>query len=157
MTDELKKTIRLIRRGKLGADSLGRNVWTGDIDACELELVSTSELERIISSSDESRKEQLREAADGRDGILAHDAANDRFEVIEDDDLKAALDSAQNATVEHRPAEVVYEPVEQTADLDELSLVSTMALRRILDQEDVEEEPIEPVDEGGGFDPYNSS
>ena len=50
-----------------------------------------------------------------------------------------------------------YEPVEPTADLDDLSLVSTMALRRILGKdEEEEEEKIDPADSGGGFDPYNS-
>ena len=153
----MKKTIRLVRRGKLGTDERGRNVWTGDVDSCELELVSTAQLERIISSSDEQRKDRLREAADSKAGVLAHDIANDRFEIIDDEDLKAALESADNAEAERRPAEVVYEPVTPTADIDELSLVSTMALRRMLGrEEETSEEESPPVDEGGGFDPYNS-
>ena len=157
MNDEMKKTIRLVRRGKLGTDERGRNVWTGDVEPCELELVSTAQLQRIISSSDERRKDRLRKAADGKDGVLAHDIANDRFEIIDDEDLKAALESVDNAQAERRPAEVVYEPVTPTADIDELSLVSTMALRRMLghqEEQSVEETPV--ADEGGGFDPYNS-
>ena len=153
MTEQLKKTIRLVRRGKLGTDERGRNVWTGDVETCELELVSTSELQRIIASGDEERKERLRQAAAGGDGVLAHDTANDRFEVIDDEDLKAALESADQAPT--RSADVVYEPVSSSDDIDELSLVSTMALRRMLGQQDeVEEVETEPGEQG--FDPYNS-
>ena len=158
MNDELKKTIRLVRRSKLGTDERGRSVWTGEVGTCELELVSTSELERIISSADEQSKERLQEVAAGKDGVLAHDVANDRFEVIDDEDLKAALEGTENAPAERRQAEVVYDPVTPTANIDDLSLVSTLALRRMLGQEaETDTDKAPPLDEGGGFDPYNSS
>lgn len=157
MSERLKKTIRIQRRASVNTDDRGRNVWTDTIETAELELVSTVMLKKIIDSGDDERKERLREAAEGKDGILAHDPQSDRFEIVDDDDLKAALQSAAGVSNEVRAADVTYEPQRQSGegDADELSLVSTQALRRILNQEpEVEADEAPPAEQG--FDPYNS-
>ena len=157
MNERLKKTVKLVRRGKLGTDERGANVWTGEVEPCELELVSTTELQRIIESTDDRSKTALKEAAAGKDGVLAHDVANDRFEIIDEEDLKAALESTTAEPAETRTADVVYEPVSGSASMEELSLVSTMALRRMLDQDaDSEAGDETPEIDDKGFDPYNS-
>lgn len=157
MSERLKKTVKLVRRGKLGTDERGANVWTGEVEPCELELVSTAELQRIIESTDESGKASLEEAAAGKDGVLAHDVTNDRFEIIDEEDLKAALEGTETESAETRTADVVYEPVDSSASIEELSLVSTMALRRILGGEDAAgPADDDPQIDDTGFDPYNS-
>ena len=157
MSERLKKTVKLVRRGKLGTDERGANVWTGEVEPCELELVSTMELQRIIQSTDERSKASLKEAAAGKEGVLAHDVTNDRFEVIDEEDLKAALESAATEPSEARTADVVYEPVDDGVNIDELSLVSTMALRRMLGDEDPAEAESDDLEiDDKGFDPYNS-
>ena len=82
------------------------------------------------------------------------------FEIIDDDDLEAALKTVAEDSGPGRVADVVYEPVAGSApDADEeLSLVSTQMLRRILgeEEEDAEQDP-GAIEAERGFDPYNSS
>ena len=160
MNDELFKTVR-IRRKRITTDERGRSVWDGEVEDLELELVSTQMLQGIIDSGDDARKARLRKAAGSPDGVLAREAGSGEFQVISDDELKAALQTAATTDVENRPADVVLEPVSLSTDpVEELSLVSTQALRRILDEDGdspVEEETFEPPAGGGGFDPYNSA
>ena len=156
MTDELKQTVHLIRRGKVTTDDRGQTVWDGTVEEAELELVSTQTLKRMLDSSDLERRERLEEVASTREGVLARNTSDDSFEVIGDADLEAALASADAEKGPARSADVVYEPVSTPEDGEELSLVSTQMLRRILGAEDdatVDDEapPAEP-----NFDPYNS-
>ncbi len=160
MDDELRKTVRLVRRGKVRTDDRGRSVWGEPVEDAELELVSTQMLERMLTDDDKERRDKLREAAEDRDGILARNTATNGFEIIDDDDLEAALNSAAEDTGPARVADVIYEPVVRPDDSgeEELSLVSTQMLRRMLGTED-ETNKDEADDEpllGGGFDPYNS-
>ena len=94
MSDDLKKTIRLVRKNKCITDDRGRTVWNVPIENTELELVSTERLEQMIAADGERAKERIAQAAEQKDGILAHNAADDRFQIIDNDDLMAALDSA---------------------------------------------------------------
>ena len=160
MNDELKRTIR-IKKPRVETDERGRTVWAGPVETTELELVSTMMLKKMIDSGDEARKRRLREAAEQKDGVLARDTSNDEFQIIDDDDLKAALDSAGNDDAE--PAGVAIEQIPLgTGSEEELSLVSTQALRHMLDQDHApDDEPDGPDDpeiaEDRSFDPYNSS
>ncbi len=144
MVERLKQTVRIIRR---------------DVpDPAELELVSTQMLTRLLEENDEQQKQALREVASGADGLLAHDAENNRFEIIEDDDLQAALNSAQGSDLLKRTADVVLEADLPDEDAEELSLVSTMMLKQFLSEDGIEMSTDDgpSIDEGGGFDPYNS-
>ena len=103
----------------------------------ELELVSTGALQKILASNDENAKRDLRKAAESGDGVLARDAENNRYEIV---------DAAGN---------------------EDFSLVSTQMLHRMLEKDNPvkdkervkvkEKEKVEvPVVMESGFDPYNS-
>ncbi|MEO1246584.1 MAG: hypothetical protein AAFX56_12975 [Pseudomonadota bacterium] len=163
MSDELFKTVRLVRRAKVETDERGRSVWSEPVQEAELELVSTQMLQQMLASDDDERRERLEEAASERDGVLARNTTTEQFEVIDDDDLEAALSVAAESTGPGRVADVIYEPVvddsSDTASTDELSLVSTQMLRQILGTEDdtaTAENKQETEKPEGGFDPYNS-
>ena len=157
MSDELKRTVRILRHPKVTSDDRGRTVWVDPVESAELELVSTTMLERVLSSDDESRKRKLKHAAAGKDGVLAHDPQKDSFEIVDDADLMALLEMTPHGMDAIKSADVTYEPLSSLADTgEELSLVSTQALRRILkiDDEVVVDED-EPDDRG--FNPYDNS
>ena len=154
MSEELENTVRIIRKAKVATDDRGRSVWVDPVETAKLELVSTQMLEALIDADEE--------AASGEDGLLAHDPEKDAFEIVSDDDLKAALSAASDTlAAPTHSADVVYEFDDQEADLDEMSLVSTQMLKAILDPNaEPEQEPDTDTDfsdPGGGFDPYNSS
>lgn len=158
MSDKLTQTIRI---AKVKTDDRGRSVWAEPVDETELELVSTMMLKQMLQGDDRDQKQRLAKAAAGKPGVLAHNVGNDDFEIIDDDDLKAALASADNETSLAAPADdVIHESLLERADTDNeaLSLVSTQALRQILNQSDdtAGDDALE-FDSGGGFDPYNSS
>lgn len=157
MNDELKRTIRS-KKPRVETDERGRTVWAEPVETTELELVSTVMLKKMIDSGDEARKRRLREAAGQKDGVLARDTSSDEFQIIDDDDLKAALDSADD---DAEPAGVAIEQIPLgTGGEEELSLVSTQALRHMLDKDhapDDEPADAEIIEEDRSFDPYNSS
>lgn len=158
MANQLTKTVRIVRRSKVATDDRGQTVWVDPVESAELALVTTTMLKEMLTSDDEQQKMRIREAAEGKDGLLAHDAESDRFEIIGDADLQAAIDASAGTTDTARPTDVTYEVVSEYEDdsAGELSLVSTQALRRILHSESGRTEDIELADDEGGFDPYNS-
>ena len=156
MDDELKQTIRLVRRAKVKTDDRGRTVWAEPVEDAELELVSTQMLKRMLTDDDEKKRDELKLAAEQRDGVLARHTDSKSFEIIDDDDLQAALASAAGDSGPVSSADVVYEPVSTPDDGEELSLVSTQMLRRMLgDDADSATDDDAPEPESG-FDPYNS-
>ena len=160
MSEELKQTIRLVRRGKVSTDDRGRSVWSEPVEDVELELVSTQMLKKMLGSGDDERKEKLKAVAAAEDGVLAQNVQSGSFEIIDDEDLEAALRTAAEDSGPGRVADVVYEPVAGSTpdDDEELSLVSTQMLRRILgeEEEDAGEDP-GAIEVEQSFDPYNSS
>ncbi len=160
VSDEFKQTVRIVRKPKVALDERGHSVWTEPVEAVELDLVSTTMLRKILDSDDEKARQRIEEAAKGKDGVLAHDTRNNQFEIIDDDDLQAALDSAASTPDQPKPADVVLAPVSEhgSEDEEELSLVSTQMLRQILagDEDEALIDPGDDGDDGGGFDPYNS-
>ncbi len=152
MSNDLTKTVRIVRKPKVALDERGHTVWVDEVETAEFELVSTMMLEAIIDSDDDAQKQNLKELASEKDGMLARNAEQNRFEIVDDEDLMAALSAADDPNYDAEPrVEVVSET---TAD-EEFELVSTQMLRKMLDP-DGETTPDGP-DEGGGFDPYNSS
>lgn len=157
MSDILKQTLRIARESKVKTDDRGRSVWAEPAEEAELELVSTMMLKQMLQSENVDQKQRLAKAASGKQGVLAHNVGNDDFEIIDDDDLKAALASADSRPSGAAAADVTYEPLLEQADTgdEELSLVSTQALRQILSIDDDEDDT--ELDPGGGFDPYNNA
>ena len=130
MSEVFKQTIKIIRKPKQGSDDSDRNVWADPIEPIELELVSTTKLQEILQSSDEDARKKIEEVAltdQDADGVLAHDAANDSYEIVDADGN------------------------------DEFSLVSTQMLQKILCKEEAESVDDDmAVVADSGFDPYNS-
>jgi hypothetical protein len=157
MSDENSGKVLVRRPSRVDADDHGRSVSADSVDSAELELVSTQMLKQILSSSDAENRAAVKEAAmTTSEGVLARDPATGYFEIIEDDELQAILDSGQDLPKLSRPSDVTVEPLHDYADCDHLSLVSTQALRRVLDGDD-EREAAEPVDvDVGCFNPYDS-
>ncbi|MDH4073957.1 MAG: hypothetical protein OEV41_12720 [Gammaproteobacteria bacterium] len=140
----------LVRRpSRATAGDRGRAAWTDPAESAELELVSTQMLKVILSSRDNTeRKAIARAARTSTDGVLARHPASGRFEIIEDDELKAILDENRGLPKISRPDDATLVPLRDYADDSELSLVSTHALRRALDDDEGVAEPEE-------FNPYD--
>ncbi len=159
MTDNSTRKVLVPRPRKIRSDDLGRSVWIDPVDSAELELVSTQMLKQVLSSRDTSERDAIRKAADTAiDGVLARDPSNGNFEIIDDNDLQAILDSNQGLPKLSRPADATLTPLKDYADDSQLSLVSTQALRKILDKDSIgESESGVELTESAGFDPYDRS
>jgi len=157
VSENFKRTVKIVRRPKVTTDGRGRTVWADSVETTELQLVSTQMLQQIIDSDDGSKKDRIREVAEGNDGLLAHDVENDSFEIISDDELQKILDGDLSQPTTRKVAGVIYEPLTETVnENEEFSLVSTQVLRRMLNPEEDEETPEEaPIE--SGFDPYNNA
>lgn len=157
MSDERPAKVLLRRPSKVRTDDRGRSVWADPIESAELELVSTQTLKQILASGDESGRKSITElATTASDGVLARDPATGMFKIIDDDELQEILQSEENLPKMSRPTDVTLEPLRDYEDVERLSLVSTMALRRVL--EPSENVAAETEDgESRGFNPYDAA
>lgn len=161
MSDDYVATVRIRRPARVNTDG-GRNVWADTVEEVELELVSTAELEAILESGDEGTQGAIRQALSGQqEGVLARDPATGLFQVISEDDLKSILDDNEGLPIRRRPADATLEPAGEEKESEELSLVSTQMLRKIIRSDEKPARPATAVkpkskDRSGGFDPYNS-
>ena len=156
-------TVRIQRRKKTTTDDRGRTVWNEPVEDVELELLSTTALQKILASDDGKTRGEIRRLVAGRkDGVLARDTATGVFQIVSDADLKAALETSEVRDKPKRETEVTADPISEKTRLagDELSLVSTQVLRKVLGP-DGKVEYAKPTagkkDKFGGFDPYNNS
>ena len=158
MSDEYKQTVRILRKSKVATDERGHSVWAEPVESAELELVSTTMLKQILATDDEKARQNIEKASQGKEGVLARDTGTNYFEIIDDDDLQAALESAADTPDVTTPPDVTLVPLSEQIDEDneELSLVSTQMLRQILASDDPESIVGEDDVDDGGFDPYNS-
>ena len=162
MSKDHTKTVRIRKVEKIAPGLQGRSVWLGKIEPVELELVSTTALEKILKTEGgETRSEIHKLAASRKDGILARDTATGHFRIVSEADLKKAL----NAPPGERPkraAEVTAAPLTDTArkKADELSLVSTQILRKVMKPGEKVEAATPKAgkkDKFGGFNPYDNN
>ena len=125
MTDDLNKTVRLRLPRKKGGSGSAEE----DHVETEVELISTQELHMLLVDNDDRRKD-LESVADGKDGVLARHVDSDRFEIVDEDDVAAALARAE----ESRPLDVTSTELVELSEDDAAapSLVSTMMLKSIL-------------------------
>lgn len=143
MADDPTKTVRIKRDSRVAQDPRGRNVWVGRVEeASGLEFVSTTALEKILTGTDGGAQVEIRKLAEsGQDGLLARDSATGHYKIVDKEAMQRA---------------------------SELSLVSTMMLRKVIGADGKAEfvdpgaeKPEEPAQAGrdkfGGFDPYNKS
>jgi hypothetical protein len=145
--------IQVRRAKKVAAESDGRSARVNPEDTTQLELVSTQELKQILASRDDTDRRAIEQAADtAATGVLARDVNTGHFEIIDDDDLQEFLNDNEGLPELSRPADATLEPLRDYPDDEQLSLVSTQALRRVLS----EDTGIEPVTENEiGFNPYD--
>jgi hypothetical protein len=159
MSDDGPKQVLVKRPSKVNVDDRGRSVWVDPVESAELELVSTQMLKVMLSSHDESDRKAIEKAADtAADGVLARNPSNGQFEIIDDDDLQTILDENQGLPKLTRPADATLEPLRDYVDDEELSLVSTQALRKVLLGDIKDQQEAEETDgKSAGFDPYDSN
>ncbi len=124
----LKQTMKFLRQVSARTESHDGAAIEDPVATTELELVSTGKLQKILDSNDEKAKRSIRKAAETGDGLLAHDAENDQYKIVD-----AAGD-------------------------EDFSLVSTQMLHRMLAKDNpVEKKKAEaPAVSDSAFDPYNS-
>lgn len=154
MSDDLKKTQRIVPKSKVRTDDRGRTVWDDTIKTANLELVSTQMLNQLIEDADHATSSHLHEVSKGQDGVLAHDAEQGRFEIISNEELEHIL-KGTDAEYNAKKAVLAEEPqADSVAEEEELELVSTQMLRQILSPDDFSE--LDGDDSAqSGFDPYD--
>ncbi len=165
MSKDHTKTTPIRKIDKVAPDTRGRSVWLGKVEPVELELVSTTALEKILRTEGGQTRSEIRKLAAGRkNGVLARDAATGHFRILSDADLKKAA-TAPPADGPKRSGVTTSAPLTDTArrKADELSLVSTQILRKVVKPDGKAEiESAKPKSAGkkdkfGGFNPYDNN
>ena len=91
MSKDHTKTVQIRKVDKVAPDHRGRSVWLGKIEPVELELVSTTALEKILKTEGGKTRSEIQKLAAGRkNGVLARDTATGHFRILSDADLKKA-------------------------------------------------------------------
>ena len=163
MTQDYVKTVVIRRPAKVTTDDRGRTVWLGKIESVELELVSTTALETILKSDDGKTQVEIRRLIKTKiDGVLAKDTATGAFQIVSNEDLKSALEQTGGQPPAARVADVTAAPLADKSQqaADELSLVSTQVLRKVLKPGGkVEYQKLKTgkKDKFGGFNPYDNN
>jgi hypothetical protein len=163
MSKDPTKTVQIRKVEKVAPGLQGRSVWLGKIEPVELELVSTTALEKIMKTEGGETRSEIQKLAAGRkNGVLARDAATGHFRILSDADLKKAATSPPGEGLK-RGAEVTGAALTDTTrkKADELSLVSTQILRKVVKpdgkSEVVAPKPASKKDKFGGFNPYDNN
>ncbi len=161
MSDDFTRTVRIKRDSRVAPDERGRNVWVGKVESVELELVSTTALEKIFRTADGKTQVEIRKLAESKqDGVLARNTATGVFQIVSNEDLKTAVEVTAPRDGPKRGAEVQGAPISDKTmqAAAELSLVSTQILRKVV-KEDAEAEAVKTAgkrDKFGGFNPYDN-
>ncbi len=163
MSKDHTKTVQIRKTEKVAPDHRGRSVWVGKIEPVELELVSTTALQKIMTTEGGKTRSEIQKLAAGRkNGILARDTATGHFRILSDADLKNAA-TAPPGDASKRGTEVTAAPLTETTrkKAEELSLVSTQILRKVVKpdgkSEVVAAKPAGKKDKFGGFNPYDNN
>jgi hypothetical protein len=153
MSDNTSRKVLVQRPCRIRTDGHGRSVWADSVESAEFELVSTQTLKQILTSRDDTDRKAIASAANtSTSGVLARNPASGSFEIIDDDELQVILDSNKGLPRISRPADATLEPLRDYAAEDQLSLVSTQALRKVLNDDESNDAP---GTAGGGFNPYD--
>ena len=160
MAKDHTKTVRIRKVAKVAPDHRGHSVWLGKIEPVELELVSTMELQKILKTGDAGTRDEICKLAAGRkNGVLARDAATGHFRILSEADLRRSASAP--ADVPQRRNVTTGAPMSETVrrKADELSLVSTQVLRRVVgpDGKVGFQKPAAKKDKSGGFNPYDNN
>jgi len=158
MTDAETKKVLVKRPTRVKTAGRGRTVQADPVESAELELVSTQMLKVMLTSRDRSEMDAIEEAVSGNEnGVLVRNPGSGSFEIISDEELQEILAANEDLPPVSRPADATLEPLKDYPDDDQLSLVSTQALRRVFQSGETDEvsKPEFALDAGGGFDPYD--
>jgi hypothetical protein len=169
--DNPSKTVRIERGSRVAEDLRGRNVWVGRVEeATGLELVSTTALEKILKDGDGKAEGEIRKLAEGgKEGLLARQAADGRYQIVGQEELAKIAGAGRVPERRGAAQNAAAPPPEDVVNkAPELSLVSTMMLRKVIGADGkaevvaaAQEKPKAPRKSGrdkfGGFDPYNKS
>ena len=163
MSKDHTKTVQIRKVDKVAPDHRGRSVWLGKIEPVELELVSTTALEKIMKTEGGKTRSEIQKLAAGRkNGVLARDTATGHFRILSDADLRKAA-TAPPADGPKRSGVVTAAPLTEAtrARAEELSLVSTQILRKAVKPDGKAEferpKPATKKDKSGGFNPYDNN
>ncbi len=163
MSKDPTKTVQIRKVEKVAPGLQGRSVWLGKVEPVELELVSTTALEKILKTEGGKTRSEIQKLAAGRKiGVLARDTATGHFRILSDADLKKAATSPPGEGPK-RAAEVTGAALTETTrkKADELSLVSTQILRKVVRPdgrtEVVTSKAAGKKDKFGGFNPYDNN
>ena len=158
------KTVQIRKVDKVAPDHRGRSVWLGKVEPVELELVSTTALEKILKTGGGGTRSEIRKLAAGRkNGLLARDTATGHFRILSDADLRKAATTPPPGDGPKRSGIVAAAPLTESArrKADELSLVSTQILRKVVKPGDEagngKPKPAARKDKFGGFNPYDNN
>ena len=163
MSKDPTRTVQIRKIDKVAPDHRGRSVWLGKIEPVELELVSTTALEKIMKTEGGKTRSEIQKLAAGRkNGVLARDTATGHFRILSDADLKKAA-TAPPADGPTRSGVTTAKPLSEATlqKASELSLASTQFLRKVV-KPDGEAETQKPKatakkDKFGGFNPYDNN
>ena len=145
-------TIVIRRPAKVATDGHGRSVWTGPVEEVEFELVSTAELELALRAASDQELEEITTIARAREqGLVARNRETGAFTVVTD----AELEALQQQGLIDLPDLLGQAVADGAEDGEELSLVSTQALKQLLAPDDADES--DSIDLDSGFDPYDHS
>ena len=154
-SDESVATVIMRRPAKIKTDKRGRTVWASSIEEAEFDLMSSQELKVALHAANDTDCESIRAIAEsGEDGVVARDRATGLFEVISEAELQELMDADMELSASVRRRESVPESPDAVGE-DGLSLVSTQALKRMLNADD-SENSLEVLDDNPGVDPYDS-
>ena len=158
------KTARIRKIDKVAPDHRGRSVWLGKIEPVELELVSTTALEKILKTEGGDTRSEIQKLAAGRkNGLLARDTATGHFRILSETELRKAARAPPPGDGPKRSGVVTASPLTETVSrkADELSLVSTQILRKVVkpggDAETGKAKQAARKDKSGGFNPYDNN
>ena len=156
MADNESRKILVKRPRRITTDGDDRSVWADPVESADLELVSTQMLKVMLTSKNQQDRAGIEAAAAGSgEGVLARNPANGGFEIISDEELEEILAANDDLPRISKPADATLMPLKDYADDENLSLVSSQALRRVLDDDDVAAGVEHTEDADGGFNPYN--
>jgi hypothetical protein len=156
MTDpeDSATTIVIRRPAKVKTDDRGQTVWADAIEETEFDLMSSQELKLALQAANDVDHESMRAVAEsGKDGVVARDRATGLYDVVSEAELREFLDADMELSASIRRHEMMPESADDSC-ANELSLVSTQALQRMLNQDD-SEDSLEVLDDNPGCDPYD--
>jgi hypothetical protein len=152
--DESATTVLIRRPTKVKTDGRGRTVWAGAVEETELELMSSQQLRVAIDTANSVDSESIRAIVEsGEDGVVARDHTTGLYAVISEAELQELMDADDALLTRERNRELVPEHMESDTG-EELSLVSTQALKHMLSHDDYDD-TLDVLDDKPGFDPYD--